>query len=238
MRNKMRSFLAVFFISAVNALASPWDESPFETKAEKQARREAIEKAKRDSIAAQEKLAIKRTDDGSDLNKLEGTITDPRDNKVYNVKWIKGNLWMTQNMNIRKVPSVCFENNDRTCLKTGRLYTWEMAKRACPEGWRLPTANELDKIIHVEPSFEVRGGFRAFNGDFYAYDYTAAFWTADQDPDYADYAFFFTYESLGGWKKKGFYKDQANSVRCIKGEKPNNAKIYRSPSKSSTFDRF
>lgn len=222
MRNKMRSFLAVFFISAVCASASVWDDSPFETKAEKQARIEAQKRAEAEKAMAKEKLTLKRTDDGTSSDKLEGTITDPRDNKVYNVKWIKGNLWMTQNMNIRKVPSVCFENNDRTCLKTGRLYTWEMAKRACPEGWRLPTANELDKIIHVEPSFEVKGGYRAFNGDFYAYDYTATFWTQDQDPDYADYAFFFTYESLGGWKKKGFYKDQANSVRCIKDTAPQN----------------
>jgi len=228
----------VLLLTSVGANASVWNESPFETKAEKQARRDAAEKARLDSIAAKEKLEIKRTDDGSSPGNMEGTFTDPRDNKTYTVKWINGNLWMTQNMNIRKVPSVCFENNDRTCLKTGRLYTWDMAKRACPEGWRLPTVAELSNVIYDEDIFPHKGGYRAFNGDFYAYDYTATFWTAESDPDYADYAFFYTYESPSGWKKKGFYKDQANSVRCIKGEAPNKAKFFRSPSKASSFDNL
>ena len=36
----------------------------------------------------------------------------------------------------------CFEEKEDNCNKYGRLYTWEAANTACPNGWRLPTDDE------------------------------------------------------------------------------------------------
>ena len=38
--------------------------------------------------------------------------------------------------------------------------------------------------------------------------------TAEEKDDYTDYAYYFKWK-FGSWQKKAFYKDQANSIRCI-----------------------
>src|SRR5215471_12402673 len=53
-----------------------------------------------------------------------------------------GKQWMTQNLNVKTVPSYCYEDTEQNCRQYGRLYTWESARRACQtlgDGWRLPT---------------------------------------------------------------------------------------------------
>jgi uncharacterized protein (TIGR02145 family) len=42
--------------------------------------------------------------------------------------------------------SWCYENNEANCEKYGRLYSLEKAKEACPEGWRLPSTEDWDKL--------------------------------------------------------------------------------------------
>ncbi|MFO8130223.1 MAG: FISUMP domain-containing protein, partial [Bacteroidales bacterium] len=38
--------------------------------------------------------------------------------------------------------SWCYENRTRRCDKYGRLYSWEAAMNACPQGWHLPSDAE------------------------------------------------------------------------------------------------
>ena len=41
----------------------------------------------------------------------------------------------------------CYNDDPEYCKKFGRLYNWEAAQKACPEGWHLPTADEWLELI-------------------------------------------------------------------------------------------
>ena len=92
-------------------------------------------------------------------------FTDPRDKNVYKAvelnirKWCldkNGNIiegdnddsvhsinWMTQNLNFKTTSgSTCYDNEETNCTTYGRLYDFETAKTACPDGWRLPIIGE------------------------------------------------------------------------------------------------
>lgn len=69
-----------------------------------------------------------------------GSFTDTRDGQIYT--WVElkdGKKWMSQNLNYEITDSWCFKNDSSNCQEYGRLYTWEAAQKACPEGWRLPS---------------------------------------------------------------------------------------------------
>jgi len=50
---------------------------------------------------------------------------------------IDGVRWATHNLGSSKIEGF------------GKYYTWEEAKRACPQGWRLPTCKELQSLFNV-----------------------------------------------------------------------------------------
>ena len=99
------------------------------------------------------------------INELK-TFTDPRDGQTYKtVKLKDGKVWMAQNFNFelpkvevetgfifktKKEEDICwqYDNADKNGKKYGRLYTWEAAIKACPEGWHLPTENEWKVRMH------------------------------------------------------------------------------------------
>ena len=45
--------------------------------------------------------------------------------------------------------SWCYDNLDRNCDKYGRLYIYEAALEACPDGWHLPSDEEW-KMLEME----------------------------------------------------------------------------------------
>jgi uncharacterized protein (TIGR02145 family) len=90
-------------------------------------------------------LEVRDTDGDTDEMTREvyvGFFTDPRDGQTYNVIEIGGQMWLGENLNYVTDSSYCYDHNPENCNKYGRLYSWNVAKRACPDGWHLPTDEE------------------------------------------------------------------------------------------------
>jgi len=70
---------------------------------------------------------------------------DPRDDKVYGFKTMPdGKNWMVENFDYAQSGSWYYNNNlsSPPFTKAGRLYTWDQAIAAVPDGWHLPTDAE------------------------------------------------------------------------------------------------
>jgi len=82
------------------------------------------------------------------ISNMQGSSTDSRDGKLYNEITIRHQTWITQNLNYDiKKESFCYGNVYSNCSKYGRLYSWQSAKVACPEGWHLPNQSEWQELI-------------------------------------------------------------------------------------------
>lgn len=85
---------------------------------------------------------------------------DERDNQCYKVTSIAGFDMMAENLNYADsiaLPALrgatyCRLGQEEYCESTGRLYTWDAAMVACPEGWRIPSEDDFSKIFHAAHS--------------------------------------------------------------------------------------
>ena len=67
-------------------------------------------------------------------------LVDPRDGQRYATVMLDDQLWMASNLNYNLDGSLYNSNNPHGGY--GRLYTFEQAQVACPDGWHLPTDRE------------------------------------------------------------------------------------------------
>lgn len=68
----------------------------------------------------------------------------------YETVEIGGVCITKKNLNYKpsgKARSVCYDNLEENCEKYGRLYDYDAAKDACPEGWRLLSADDLQRFL-------------------------------------------------------------------------------------------
>ena len=77
------------------------------------------------------------------------TMVDPRDGQKYYIVKIANRWWMAQNLNYNaeNIESWCYGNESEHCDVLGRLYSWDAAIDACPEGWHLPSTSEWVAVI-------------------------------------------------------------------------------------------
>jgi uncharacterized protein (TIGR02145 family) len=89
---------------------------------------------------------------------------DTRNNKIYKLVEINGQVWMAQNLNYASSNSKCgdpqgekkcssyydlVDDNTDHCEKYGRLYNWETAITICPSNWHLPDSNEWKSLNYT-----------------------------------------------------------------------------------------
>ncbi|MBR1927158.1 MAG: hypothetical protein IJ840_05355 [Bacteroidales bacterium] len=97
------------------------------------------------------------------------SMVDPRDNGVYYLTTAGDKVWMRNNL-YYSGSGVSYEHSEAMDPIVGRLYNWNEAISACPEGWRLPTDEEFaamtgasgDVLSGVAGSIMADG---SFNGD-------------------------------------------------------------------------
>ncbi len=130
-------FFLVLLIIGFGACQTTQEKETEKTSAkQKEVPRIVTNKKQKDTLALSEE---KRTDP----NAKSGTFTDVRDGQSY--PWVRlkdGKKWMAQNLNYEMVGTWCYADKSTNCALYGRLYTWQAAMTACPEGWGLPTDQE------------------------------------------------------------------------------------------------
>jgi uncharacterized protein (TIGR02145 family) len=157
--------------------------------------------------------------------------------RTYKTVVIGTQTWMAENLNYEASGSRCYDNEFRNCYKYGRLYTWETAKKVCPEGWHLPTNSDWDKLVSSKPAGKylkatsdwdengngvdkfgfaaLPGGIGTLDNKFFNIGYSGYWWSATEfGVDDANARYMYSNDESVGWRN--FDKIGLFSVRCVK----------------------
>lgn len=169
---------------------------------------------------------------------IKNVDTDSRKGKTYKTVKIGNQIWMAENLNIKKSGSDCFENLQKNCEQYGRRYTRNAAMHVCPNGWHLPSKadfvnaakyyegkldgdnefmwwNTGDFIPNLLNDVVMPKGFYFVNGsDPNVEDSQAVFWTTSDDNHQAYYMFPFKKGAVLAMMSRDYAKSKF-SVRCI-----------------------
>jgi len=172
----------------------------------------------------------------------KAVFVDPRDRQTYEVIAIGSQEWLGSDLYFETPNSYCYDLKSENCVKYGRLYTYDDAKIACPQGWRLPTEmdwqklekelgmreNELDSIRVWRGTQEGKllinklgiefGGFGKSKGsDFMGKDQLVYYWADTPGPSGSQFSMYRMFSK----KTSKIYSDQVPKndlccIRCIK----------------------
>jgi uncharacterized protein (TIGR02145 family) len=93
-------------------------------------------------------------------------LIDARDNRVYQTVLIGDQLWMAENLAYEtETGSWAYDNDENNVDTYGRLYSWEAAKTAAPDGWHLPSDAEWTEL----ENYLIDNGY-AWEGATYDYE--------------------------------------------------------------------
>lgn len=168
-----------------------------------------------------------------------GKVKDRAGNE-YPVVQIGEQYWMAENLNYKTEGSACYDDQESNCELYGRLYTWEAAMTACPDGYRLPSqedysvlwnyANQMNGGSRPQDVLWVKGhwdthannktGFSAYpggrwNGSYDQWGREALFWTSTEVND-NKYAFYLMMDDANATVGPSWPKNYRLSVRCVK----------------------
>jgi len=154
-----------------------------------------------------------------------------------------GKQWTTHNLDVKSVPSYCYEDAEANCLRYGRLYTWESARRGCEslgDGWRVPTDDEWRQMAKYYGGFyedsadggkaayqalliggssgfdALLGGGRAEDGEYARLEAHGVYWTASDSSPAGAWYYNFAHGGLALYRQSDGEKPRAFSVRCVR----------------------
>jgi uncharacterized protein (TIGR02145 family) len=123
------------------------------------------------------------------------SFTDSRDGNEYQLFHYGNQIWMAENLKFNAGDSSWAYNDDSDFVKIyGRLYDWDTAVEACPDGWRLPLHQDFNLLVNnlggPEIAGEVlksenhlsltKGGFRDPEGDSDQIEHHGVYWTGSE----------------------------------------------------------
>ena len=175
------------------------------------------------------------------LSACSESFTDSRDGQRYDMVQIGSQTWMAENLNYEVEGSACPEGENRNCSRFGRLYTWEVTRSVCPEGWRLPDSADFAALIEQAGGVDLAGkalkstsgwfkkgngsddfgfgglpaGFARSANKFDGIGGYAHFWSASESPDGLAYYLLLDF-SVPAASLNAYGKDEARSVRCVR----------------------
>ncbi len=169
-----------------------------------------------------------------------GSLTDSRDGQEYKILEVEIPLeggisvtrtWMAENLNYETESSYCYKSEPAYCGKFGRLYTFESAKEACPEGWRVPTRLDWMMLFSAYGGDAVAGvslkeggdsnldlflgGFGDASGSFKGVGVEGNYWDSEEISGNTAGVITVRNSSPGIFHSK-IGKAHRNSCRCIK----------------------
>lgn len=182
-------------------------------------------------------LKIEKCTNSSDTletNLIQDKIfTDPRDNQTYKTITIGNQTWFAQNLNYKTKDSWCYLELAEFCDKAGRLYTWEVAKTACPKGWYLPSDTEWKTLLDNSggtgtQAFRslIQGGNSNFSallsgkrfarGEFNGLEKIGYYWSATERDSVYSWSYGFSSNVNKVNRYHDYDKTDGLSCRCIK----------------------
>lgn len=106
---------------------------------------EGYEKYKREQVT---NFRREEQEHRAEVRGNSSVFTDPRDGQTYRTIKVEGREWFAQNANYNvEGHSWCYDDKDSYCVRGGRLYDLEGARKACPEGWHLPRDREWQDML-------------------------------------------------------------------------------------------
>ncbi len=166
-----------------------------------------------------------------EVAKNANLMLDARDGQEYKIFDANGIWWMGENLNFDTPDSWCYDQENTSCETWGRLYTWDAASTACPDGWHLPDDHEWTDLIdyyggnHYAGKYLKVGGASDFNallsgyrdkaGFFGKIDESAYYWSETvQNREYASFkGIYGEVDNVGTYT---YTKNDGLSVRCVK----------------------
>jgi uncharacterized protein (TIGR02145 family) len=180
------------------------------------------------------------------LTDIDGNIY--RTVQIGSMTWMAENLKVTRNKDGNPLETFCYMGRNEKCEQFGRLYPWDQALKASPEGWRLPTSEDWERLeveLGMDPDEAEEFGWRGTDqGAKLKEDGSTGFdallsgykdGTVLYDGRYFDIGYFaafwsateydsikavtrFVYATYDDIYKGSYDKTAALSVRCIKDE--------------------